>query len=323
MVDVCFYEAFQEEADELRSLLPAGISAEYTPATIQEAGHRAPPARLISIRTQSQIPLGWASYLDAILSRSTGYDHLRAYAAATGASIALGYLPLYCHRAVAEQAMLLWMALLRRLPVQMRQFRTFHRDGITGRECLDKTLVVVGVGNIGHEVCRLGTALGMRVLGVDVQPTHNDVAYVDVDAALPQADVLVCAMDLNAGNRGYFDRSRWEQIKRGAVFVNVSRGELSPATKLLAALEAGQLSGVGLDVFDHEALLATSLRSGTTTADAEVAATLALAAREDCILTPHNAFNTAEAVYRKSEHSVEQLVAWQKEGAFLWPVPID
>lgn len=323
MVDVYFYEAFQEEADELRSILPEGILAEYTPATIQETGHAAPPAKLISIRTQSQIPLAWAPQLDAILTRSTGYDHLRAYAAATGAPLALGYLPLYCHRAVAEQAMLLWMALLRRLPVQVRQFRTFHRDGITGRECLAKTLVVVGVGNIGHEVCRLGAALDMRVLGVDIEPIRGDVAYVDIDVALPQADVLVCAMDLNASNLGYFNRTRWQQIKPGAVFVNVSRGELSPTTELLAALEAGQLSGVGLDVFDHEAVLATSLRSGTVTSDAEVAATLALAHRDDCILTPHNAFNTAEAVFRKSEHSVEQLVAWHKEGAFLWPVPLE
>lgn len=323
MSDVFFYEAFQEEADELRALLPAGISAEYTAATIQEAGHSAPPAKLISIRTQSQIPLDWASHLEAILTRSTGYDHLRAYAAAARAEIGLGYLPLYCHRAVAEQAMLLWMALLRRLPVQVRQFRTFHRDGITGRECLAKTLVVVGVGNIGHEVCRIGAALGMRVLGVDIDPLHSDVQYIDIAAAMPQADVLVCAMDLNRGNLGYFDRARWQKVKPGAVFVNVSRGELSPTTELLSALESRRLSGVALDVFDHESVLATSLRSGTPTNDLEVAATLALAAREDCILTPHNAFNTIEAVHRKSEHSVEQIVAWRNERAFLWPVPLD
>jgi D-lactate dehydrogenase len=125
-------------------LLPPQISAGYTDATIQEAGHASPPARLVSIRTQSQIPLAWAPELDAILSRSTGYDHLAAYAATTEAPLALGFLPLYCHRAVAEQAMLLWMALLRRLPRQIAQFRTFHRDGITGGECAGRTLVVVG-----------------------------------------------------------------------------------------------------------------------------------------------------------------------------------
>lgn len=323
MPDVYFYEAFQEEADELRNLLPTDISAEYTGATIQEADHLAPPARLISIRTQSKIPLEWAPQLDAILSRSTGFDHLRSYAASHRTPLGLGYLPLYCHRAVAEQAMLLWMALLRRLPLQMQQFRTFRRDGITGRECQQKTLVVVGVGNIGHEVCKIGTALGMRVFGVDIQTLHNDVVYLDVTEALPQADVLACAMDLNHQNRGYFDRARWQQVKHGAIFVNVSRGELSPTTELLHALDAGRLSGVGLDVFDHEAILATLLRGGTPNNDAEVAAAIALANRNDCILTPHNAFNTSEAVYRKSEHSVEQIVAWRNERAFLWPVPID
>jgi D-lactate dehydrogenase len=321
MADVVFYEAFEEEADELRDLLPGDVAAEYTDATIQEAAHATPPARLISIRTQSQIPLAWATQLDAILTRSTGYDQVAAYAAATKSSLALGYLPLYCHRAVAEQAMLMWFALLRRLPRQIEQFRTFHRDGITGRECAGRTLVVVGVGEIGHEVCHLGKALGMRVLGVDVDERHTDVDYTDIATALPQADVLVSAMSLNRDNVGYFDAAKWRRIKRGAVFVNVSRGELSPSRALVAAIDDGQLSGVGLDVFDHEAKLAVSLRAGTSTHDLEVAATLELAARDDCILTPHNAFNTLEAVHRKSDHSVQQILAYRETGRFLWPVP--
>ena len=150
-------------------------------------------------------------------------------------------------------------------------------------------------------------------------PTSNTPT---LRSALPHADVLVSAMDLNRENVGYFDAGKWQHIKRGAVFVNISRGELSPSTTLLAALEAGQLSGVGLDVFDHEAKLAVSLRAGTPTSDLEVAATLALAERDDCILTPHNAFNTAEAVHRKSEHSIQQIVAFLASGKFLWPVPI-
>src|SRR5690242_625588 len=106
MPDVYFYEAFAEEADELRHYLPASVSAEYTDLTPQEVGHREPPARLISIRTQSQVPTAWANSLSGILSRSTGFDHLLAYAAVAGPNVALGNLPLYCHRAVAEQAML-------------------------------------------------------------------------------------------------------------------------------------------------------------------------------------------------------------------------
>jgi len=322
MLDVYFYEAFEEEAESLRSLLPPTINAAYTDRTIQEAGHAEPPARLISTRTQSRIPLDWSSRLDAILTRSTGYDHVAAYAAAVGPRLALGFLPRYCHRAVAEQAVLLWMALLRRLPRQMRQFHNFHRDGLTGLECEGRTLVVVGVGNIGHEVYSIGKALGMQALGVDRDPRHDDVEYVDIDAALAQADVLVCAMDLNSSNRQYFDMPKWRRVKPGAVFVNISRGELSPSTALLEALGEGSLSGVALDVYDHEAELAGTLRNKLPANEPEVLAALELAKRDEVICTPHNAFNSAEAVHRKSEHSVQQIVAYLQNGRFLWSAPL-
>jgi D-lactate dehydrogenase len=321
MPDVYFYEAFAEEAAELRRHLPADLAAEFTDLTIQETGHAAPPARIISIRTQSTLPPAWASQLDAILSRSTGYDHLAAYARATGTKAALGYLPLYCHRAVAEQAMLLWMALLRKLPRQVKQFADFHRDGITGRECAGRTLAVVGVGNIGHEAYGIGRALGMNVLGVDRVERHADVKYVAIDEALRAADVIVAAMDLNESNHGYFDAAKWRLVNPGAVFVNVSRGELSPPSALVDALEAGRLAGVGLDVYDRESLLAVALRTGQPSSDPEVAATLKLAGRDDVICTPHNAFNSLEAVDRKSEHSARQIVEFRRTGRFLWNAP--
>ena len=322
MLDVFFYEAFEEEDADIRRMLPSTIAADYAALTIQESGHAATPARIISTRTQSIIPPGWAPALDAVLTRSTGYDHLVAYRAAVSAPPPMGYLPLYCQRAVAEQALLMWLALLRRLPQQVAQFHAFHRDGISGGECQGRTLVVVGVGNIGHEVCRIGAALGMRVLGVDIFPRHGDVEYLSIDDALPQADVVVCAMDLNKTTLGYFDMNRWRRVKPGCVFVNISRGELSPSTHLVAALKAGLLAGVGLDVFDHEAALAIALRSQSPVDDAQVAATLELSRRPDAICTPHNAFNSIEAVQRKSDQSVEQIVAFLAHRQFIWPVPI-
>lgn len=323
MTEVYFYEAFAEEAQSLRKLLPADIDAGYSEATIQEAGHPSPPARLISIRTQSTIPPEWAPSLDAILSRSTGFDHMLAYAAQVKQPPALGYVPLYCQRAVAEQAALLWMALLRRLPQQARQFTTFDRNGVTGAECQGRTLAVVGVGNIGSEICRIGQALGMRVLGVDRKPRYADIEHAELETALPQADIVVCAMDLNRSNRGFFDPSRLATFKRGAMFVNIARGELSPSTALLPALKSGQLGGVALDAYDHEAELAVSLRSRQPTADAEARATLELAQQVNVICTPHNAFNTAESLARKSADSVKQVVVFRESGRFVWDVPRD
>lgn len=352
--DVFFYEAFEEEADLLRHYLPSDLRAGFTWKTIQETAQVEPPAPLISTRTQSILPPAWAPKLKAILSRSTGYDHLIRYREATGAPLACGYLPLYCHRAVAEQAMLLWMALLRRLPRQVEQFGRFERDGLTGFECKDKTLVVVGVGNVGSEVARIGQGLEMRVVGVDLEPKHDFVPHEPVETALPQADVIACCMNLMPENVGYFGPDRLLTAPRGVVFVNVARGQMSPSRVLLPLLREGHLGGVGLDVFDEESALAVQLRgeaavpaagnlaeadpaeaahrpagpgggtaggAGGGDVAAEVEATLALAREPGAILTPHNAFNSVEAVDRKAQQSIEQIEAFRGSGAFLWPVP--
>lgn len=320
-MDVYFYEAFEEEADALKACMPAGVEAGYTWQTIQEAGHHVPPAPIISVRTQSALPRAWAPELKAILSRSTGYDHLVRYREAAGDAVALGYLPLYCNRAVAEQALLLWMALLRRLPRQRSHFETFDRDGLTGAECAGKTLLVVGVGHIGYEIVRIGQGLDMRVLGVDLAPRHDDVVYVAVDEGLSQADIVVSSMNLTAQNAGYFSAERLARCRPGALFINIARGEQALPSVLLKALDAGVLGGVGLDVYAEENDLAVALRAGETPATSEARAVLSLAKRPDVILTPHNAFNSAEAVRRKSEHSARQIAFFHANQTFLWPVP--
>ncbi len=320
--EIVFYEAFDEEAEALRRHLPAGLPARFEKGTVQESGDRVPPAPLISIRTQSLVPAGWSGRLRGILSRSTGYDHLLAYRAQVAPpGPDLGYLPLYCHRAVAEQALLLWMALLRRLPRQVRQFGAFERDGITGRECRGRTLVVAGVGNIGHEVVDIGRGLGMTVLGVDPVQRWPDVEYVAYDEAAARAEVVVVCMNLTSDSRGFFNAERLGQLRPGAVLVNVARGELVSAPALLSALEAGRLAGVGLDVYDQEPALAVALRRGEAAAPTACRAVMALARREDVLCTPHNAFNTHESVERKAAQSVQQALHHREHGRFLWPVP--
>jgi len=321
MDEVYFYEAFAEEERELRRFLPPDMRAGFTWKTVQEANDAAPPAPIISIRTQSRIPPAWAEKLRGILARATGYDHLLRYRRECGRDIAAGYLPLYCARAVAEQAALLWMALLRKLPRQVEQFSRFHRDGITGRECERRRLLVVGVGHIGSEIVRVAQGLGMDVRGVDIVRKHDFVRYTTIDDGLPWAEVIVCAMNLTPENEGYFNYSRLKRARPGAVFVNVARGEHSPATDLLRLMDEGHLAGVGLDVFEEEAEVAVALRRGCAGASPRVRAALALSERPNVICTPHNAFNTAEAVERKARQSAEQISHFLRHGAFLWAVP--
>lgn len=319
--DVFFYEAFDEEAREIERLRPRDLRFGYFPLTIQESGHDQPTAPIVSIRTQSRIPPSWPPKLSAVLTRSTGYDHLLASRAENTCSVPCGYLPLYCVRAVAEQAALLWMALLRRLSEQMTHFDSFNRDGLTGKESAGRTLLVVGVGNIGYEVVRIGRALEMHVLGVDLVKRHDDVDYVTIHEGLAAADVIVCAMSLNPTSFRYFNYERLQQARRGVVFVNIARGEMSPAADLLRLLEEGHLGGVGLDVFDEEDVLAVLLRQRKVPDTPNLKALLAMRRNPRVIFTPHNAFNTEEAVKRKAEQSIEQIIHFMEHGTFKWPIP--
>jgi D-lactate dehydrogenase len=106
------------------------------------------------------------------------------------------------------------------------------------------------------------------------------------------------------------------------LFVNISRGELSPAVDLLKALEEKILGGVALDVFNEEKALAHALRDGGPREHPEVKATLAIAEHPLGICTPHNAFNSHESVQRKSEQSVQQIEHFLKKGKLIWEAPV-
>ncbi|NQU40840.1 MAG: hydroxyacid dehydrogenase [Lentisphaerae bacterium] len=320
--DIYFYEAFAEEAAALRSFLPAKLHAGFTWKTIQEARDASPPAPIISVRTQSELPAGWGRAIDGLLTRSTGYDHVAAWLKALDAPVPAGYLPLYCNRAVAEQAALLWLALLRKLPQQVQQFERFHRDNITGRECKARAITVFGVGNIGSEVVKIARGLEMDVRGVDLVERHKRVHYVSPRDGLLHADIIVCAMNLTPVNDRYFCYDTLRLVKPGALFINIARGEFSPAGDLLRLLEEGTLAGVGLDVYAEEKTLAVALRDQDPDAAAitAVADILALTRRSDVIALPHNAFNTLEAVQRKAEQSIDAIRAFRHNGSFPHPV---
>lgn len=321
-LDVYFYEAFAEEEAALRAALPGGLRAGFSDRTVQAAAQEHPPAPLLSIRTQSLIPAEWAPELRGVLARTTGYDHLLAWRDSLKQQFhpPLACLPEYCSRAVAEQAALLWMALLRRLPQQLRQWPVFDRDGLTGGECEGRTLLVAGVGRIGHEVSRIGTGLGMTVLGHDVVERHHDVRYVAWDEGVARADVIVAAMNLTDRNVHFFRQATLAKARAGCLLVNVARGELVRTEDLPGLLQAGVLGGVALDVFEQEPLVADALR-GIVPPPPPVSLLRELAAHPRVLLTPHNAFNTEEAVARKSGLAAEQVLHFLREGRFRWPLP--
>ncbi|HVH73715.1 MAG TPA: D-2-hydroxyacid dehydrogenase [Stellaceae bacterium] len=124
----------------------------------------------------------------------------------------------------------------------------------------EATLLVVGVGGIGGEVARLAAAFGMRVIGVDERrrdapPGVAELHRADeLDALLPQADFVVLTVPHTPETEGFMNRARFRAMKRGAYFINIGRGMTTRLDDLVAALEAGEIAGAGLDVFEEEPL---------------------------------------------------------------------
>jgi phosphoglycerate dehydrogenase-like enzyme len=128
-------------------------------------------------------------------------------------------------------------------------------------------------------------------------------------------------MNLTPANTGYFNYETLKSAKPGALFVNIARGEQSVPSDLKRLLDEGILGGVAMDVFPDENQLGIALRQNKVIENSELKTIKELAGYPNVILTPHNAFNTAEAVTRKSEQSVQQVVSYLNTGKFLWDVP--
>jgi len=147
------------------------------------------------------------------------------------------------------------------------------------------------------------------------------VSYLRLKDGLAQADIIVCAMNLTADNVGYFHYELFKQAKPGVIFINIARGELSPIADLHRLLEEQRLGGVGLDVYEQETELAIALRQREIPQTPSAQLTMELSKYPNVILTPHNAFNTQEALARKSQHTVLQVHQFLAHGKFLWAVP--
>jgi phosphoglycerate dehydrogenase-like enzyme len=163
---------------------------------------------------------------------------------------------------IAEHALGMMLVLARSLHVVLRnqQQRRWDRDvAHTMSDLSGKTLAVVGLGNIGQSIARLARGFGMRVVGcrrTDRPAPHVDRVYPsrELHAMLGEADYVAVAAPLTPHTEGLLGDAEFAALKRGAVYINVSRGGVAQEKALLAALASGQVSAAGLDVFAHEPL---------------------------------------------------------------------
>lgn len=201
----------------------------------------------------------------AVIQNSVGYDRIDV-PAATERGIIVANLPDYCIEEVSDHAVSLLLASARRLFQMQKIVRegNWGKPGVsthqlTGRveRLSERTLGIVGFGNIGKLVAKKTRGIFARILTADpyVRPevaAQHGVELVPLEELLRQSDYVTLHVLLTDETRHLMNAERLALMKPGAYLVNTCRGPIVEETALLAALRDGHLAGAGLDVFEVE-----------------------------------------------------------------------
>jgi D-lactate dehydrogenase len=261
--------------------------------------------------------------LKLIATRSTGFDHIDIdYAKEKNISVA--NVPEYGSRTVAEYTFALILTLTKKIYQSINQAKVFdfehHR--IRGFDLAGKTLGIVGMGKIGLEVLKIAKGFAMNAL-VYTRSQNNQLAdqyqfqYTDLKTLLSSSDIITFHTPLTKETYHLINQDNIKLIKKGAYLINTARGGLVETQALVKALEEGVLGGVALDVLEDEKALSEETEILTTSYRQEVdfrtlALNHVLANHPKVIITPHNAFNTYEALERILETTINNINQYLK-----------
>lgn len=162
--------------------------------------------------------------------------------------------------AVSELVIGLMLSLARSIPfadIETKKGNWIKKD-LTGVELRGKYLGIIGVGNIGRNIGRIGRSLRMNLIGYDIIPINRDftrevgMIVADFNTLLESADFVTCHVPLTAETKKMFSADKFSKMKPSAFLINTSRGEVIDENALYEALKNGRIAGAALDVFETE-----------------------------------------------------------------------
>lgn len=199
---------------------------------------------------------------------------------------------------VSDSVLGYMLAFARRLPWMDSEMKAGEWRKPAAHTLSERTLGIIGVGNIGKAVARRARSFGMKLLGTDiVEIDHVFVAetgieMTDLRTLLAKSDYVSVNCDLNPTSRHLLDAETLASMKEGAVLINTARGPIVDEQALIKALQVGQLAGAALDVFETEPLQAGS----------------PLRKMKNVLLAPHNANSSPAAWERVHRNSIRNLL---------------
>ena len=207
----------------------------------------------------------------------------------------------YSNNSVAELAFGLMISLLRKIVILddvIREGGT--KTGYGQFDLKGKILGVLGTGEIGSVVAEIGLAFGCNVIAYNRSESADlickGVKYLSLEEVLKNSDIVTIHMPLTSETKNLINKNMLGLMKDTAFLINTARGPIIDNNALAKALEEGVIAGAGIDVFDMEPPIPMDYP---------------LLDAPNTILVPHIAFATEEAMIRRAEITIRNIISWE------------
>lgn len=249
--------------------------------------------------------IGKLNSLKLICVTATGYNVIDT-AAAKEKGILVCNVPAYGTASVAQHTIALLLELSNRISVHSQSVA--NGEWVRANdwcytiapiiELAGKTLGIVGMGNIGSQVARIATALGMHILyNSRTDKKLSGYTFTDIQTLFAQSDIVTLHCPLTAENTGFVNMELLKKMQPSAFIINTARGQLINEKDLANALQNNTVAGAALDVLSTEPPKADN----------------PLLHAKNCVITPHNAWISKEARQRVMAVTTENIKAFLKE----------
>jgi D-lactate dehydrogenase len=320
-VKIAFYEISDWEQAYIRERL-VGHELQFNPSTFDEQFVPDQGIEILSPFVGSRVTESVLSHLpnlQLVATRTTGYDHIMIDACLAH-GVTVSTVPNYGDATVAEFTFALLLSLSRKLYPAIKRVREegrFAFEGLCGFDLAGKTIGIVGTGHIGSRVAHIAHGFGMNIVAYDEHHQEQLVGqyglrYVQLEGLLGTSDVISLHVPYGPETHHLINDHNIHYVKKGAVLINTARGGLVETAALIRALQNGILAGAALDVLEEESFVKDELEMLTFGHPNIQQLKTALADHElmymdNVIITPHTAFQTAEAMQRILDITLENI----------------
>lgn len=249
--------------------------------------------------------------------RSVGYDHVDL-AKAKQLGIKVANVPSYSPYAIAEHSVAMLMTLNRKIikSQELMQQNDFRLDSLIGFDLYGKTVGVIGTGKIGAAFANIMHGFGCKLVAYDIIQNkelikETNIVYTSLENICKGADVISVNCPLTEATKYMFNKSAFDLMKKGVIFINTARGGVVNTKDLLDAIENGTIEGAGLDVYEYEKPIFFHNLIGTKIEDDLFQQ---LRSNPKVLLTGHQAFLTNEALQGIASTTIANVTAWEDNG---------